>query len=169
MMLVASGPDRSGGEPGPSVAPVLTFRAMRSLAAAARESFVLGHVGVSVPSGGRIGSQGAFPSTWRVQDRSGGVRSVFAPKGAATFSRFAGPSGYLAKAGRSGGSSNRGPIAVDPADDCAPLTASAVRQVISRYRPEGLYLGFTRRVFRRCCGHRFRPDWVEISLCHSRG
>lgn len=43
---------------------------------------------------------------------------------------------------------------------CAPLAASAVRQVCSEERP--------RRVFRCCCGHRCRIVWVKLSRSFSR-
>jgi hypothetical protein len=45
----------------------------------------------------------------------------------------------------------------DPVNDCAPLTASAVRQV-------SVPKNFTRRVFRRCCGHRCRFSRFEFPI-----
>lgn len=67
VMLVASSPDHQSGGPGSSVAPLPIFRYALALRPSRMKASSSTQVGVSVPSGGRIDSQGADPSTWRFQ------------------------------------------------------------------------------------------------------
>jgi hypothetical protein len=58
-------------------------------------------------------------------------------------------------------SSRSSQAAFEPTDSGAPLATFAVRWA----RPEG----FAKRVFQRCCGHRRRPDQVELFRSLSGG
>ena len=106
-----------------------------------------------VPSGGWSGSEDPFRPPGGSNRSLHSVRSAF-PSGLLLLESFAAvPSGSVVRPAEAGLPSflpGRG----DSANGCAPLTASAVRQV----RSEKL----TRRVFRRCCGHRCRFVQVEF-------
>lgn len=79
------------------------------------------------------------PSTWRFRDRPSTGRS-----------------GSSVPRRRSVTSLPSFPTAAGRSDGSAPLAASAVREVCSGER--------SKRVFRRCCGHRCRIDQLQFSL-----
>ncbi len=115
-----------------------------------------------VPSGGRIGSGGALPSPWRFQ-------GLFHASLAIRLSlRTALPASDLPVlsfhpfrlCSQDRAFPSHLPARLEPADDGAPLAASAVRGADSE--------GLTTRVFRRYCGHRCHPDQVELS-CYLSG
>ena len=162
VMLVASGPDELGQAPlRPCRFLHLTSPRTRLAAGASRLPCSANLSGRLVPSGGWAGSGGAHPNAWRFQE----VRS-FRPDRCPF--QAAGPAfpasacrSALAAEAVSGHCESSSGAAFEPPDDCAPLAASAVRQVLSE--------DFARRVFRRCCGHRSHLERVELYLSFSGG
>jgi hypothetical protein len=149
VMLVASSPTFPG-EPGPIVAPVAL-------------------VGLSVPFGRPdrqsldrqwkpagpvrrvVGLRRAVPSAWRFRP-SRCTPSGLPSLAGRTPAVSSGACSTLPKQGFTSLHPSRG----NSANSCTPLAASAVRQARSKDR--------TRRVFRRCCGHRCR--FVRVKILH---
>ena len=116
-----------------------------------------------VPSGGWLGSGGASPSRLAVPRaaRSFCLRTLSLAGCAPGRCRFrAFVPLHLGLAALALLSARSSQAAFEPAGSRAPLAASSVRWAKSE--------DFTKRVFRRCCGHRSHPDRVEI-LCSLSG